>query len=312
MQIRLVSIITAGFGTLLLGALGLVILLNFLSGRQQLSDLGSGLVERDLRSVERSMMEYLTRSRMAAYRLGDTLSGLQPEGHDDLAGKASAIMRGMMISDENIANVVASYPDGLTLSYTRAGTTVLENRPGRQSVGRHRQSPVAERAVAGKPFSAPYYSQAARQTVTRVELPMELGGGMQGRVAVEIAIEPMSYLAHAYPGTSQVVSFALLGDDRVLAHPLLVGGPVGLAAGRALPLGDELGDPVLAGLASAEPVKALDVSRIEGASLKRFLLRGNIYLVALKQVANPLGTEPLTISVPTGAPTRSRRRCSIF
>lgn len=295
MQFRLVSIITAGFGTLLLGALGVVIILNLLSGRQLLSDLGSGLVERDLTAVERSMMEYLTRSRITAFRLGDTLSRLQVDHKEDLAGQSAAIMRGMMISDGNITSVLVDYPDGLTVSYARAGTAMLEKRLSRQSIGRHRQLQVPVHSTASKPFSPAYYSEASGQTVTRVELPLSLAAGSQGRLGVEIAIEPMSYLAHSYPGTSQVVSFALLGDNRVLAHPLLVGGPIGFGPETPLPVSDELGDPVLVGLATAEPVSALDVSHIEGASLKRFQLRDSIYLVALKQIANPLGSEPLTI-----------------
>jgi hypothetical protein len=199
MQFRLVSIITAGFGTLLLGALGVVIILNLMSGRQLLSDLGSGLVERDLTAVERSMMEYLTRSRITAFRLGDTLSRLQVDHKEDLAGQSAAIMRGMMISDANITSVLVDYPDGLTVSYARAGTAMLEKRLSRQSIGRHRQLQVPVHSTASKPFSAAYYSVATGQTVTRVELPLSLAAGSQGRLVVEIAIEPMSYLAHSYP-----------------------------------------------------------------------------------------------------------------
>ena len=288
----LVSCITS----LLLIAVGLVIYLQFHSGRRLIGDMGRQIVASDLSAMKLSFLRYISDSQQHAVsiarQVGQDASLLRD--HERL----QELLKGLFAAEPQLERVVL-------LDSSIAGFRVARTEPSGEAQVRwlsladisvlHRRI-VEAGDIANTPImSAPQFDGGSGRTVTTLVRWLVVAGRAPLLVAISTAIEPLSGLALNASDGSNSMQFALLGDEKVLAHPLLANGPIGLSKDLPLPTIDDLGDGVLAQRKTAQPVDLIDISDMPGAWLGKIEWRGAVYLMVSLELRHTFGGEPVTV-----------------
>ncbi len=281
---------------LLLIAVGLVIYLQFRSGRTLIADMGRQIVEGDLSSLDLSFQRYVTDTQRHALsiarQVGRDASLLREHSRlEELVRglfSAEPQLEKIVLLDSSIAGFRAARPEPASEPQVRWLTLA--------DISIMRRRIVESGVVSDTPTrSAPQFDPASGRTVTTLVRWLVVSGRPPLLVEISTAIESLSALALAASNGSHSIQFALLDHDEVLAHPLLANGPVGLSRSQPLPLIDDLGDGVLAHLKDAEPVHLIDVSNVRGAGLGKILWRGAVYLVVTQELRYTFGGKRVTV-----------------
>ena len=282
--------------TLLAIAVGLVIYLQFLSGRALIGDMGRQIVQSDLSSMELAFQRYIRGAQRHA------LSIARQVGHD------ASLLRERTRLEDLVQGLFAAEPQlerVIMLDSSISGFRAARSAPGGEAqvrwltpadIATMRRRLVETGAISETPTTgAPQFDPASGRTVTTLVRWLVVPGRPPLLVEISTAIESLSGLTQAASNGSRSIQFALLDGDKVLAHPLLADGPVGLSRRQPLPSIDDLGDGVLAHLKAAEPVHLIDVSSLPGARLGKLVWRGSVYLVVTQQLRYTFGGERVTV-----------------
>lgn len=108
-------------------------------------------------------------------------------------------------------------------------------------------------------WGPPTWSNELETTVLNVVRRVRVDGQTVGVVGAAVSVEQFSRLIGALSGTLGQNAFALIGDDRVLAHHQLARGLHDLSPEQPLPALAGYGDPVLAAIWSAQDQEEIDI-----------------------------------------------------
>jgi adenylate cyclase len=295
-HLRLLPTLVACLSTLLLVAVGLVIYLQFLSGRGLISDLGGRIVERDLKSMELAFERYLGDSQRHALaiarQVGEDASLLADRG------RLEELVHGLFSAEPHLDKLILLDASRQGFRAARLGE---EARARIDWLNPEGPSTLHDRLARSgdlpgtAAWDAPVFDRASARTVVAMARRLAARDGRPLFVEISMAVEPLSALALAASGGSHRMYFALLNGERVLAHPLLAGGPVGTAREGALPLIETLGDGVLSALSTAAPVGLIDLSRLPDADIRQATWRGADYVVVTQQLRHQFGEHYVTV-----------------
>ena len=286
--------LTVSVGLLVFLAVGLVLLVQWSTSRQILSDLGSRVVLRSLATMELSIHAHLDPARQVVDRLGRLIeSGAYDLSDADrisdlLAGSASAVPQiGIIMVVDNNRRAIRLMRDPATDRYRL-------DRPDFSGNARFVEAEREIRLAQGSFWGSPFYNPDLEITFINIRRPLRRNGEYVGSIVAAVTTSELSKLASEMGEMFESRIFVLYGGDRVLAHPDLVSGhPSRSVKDPVVPL-DWVGDPVLARIDQAVPVQFLEFTSQSDAEMLQLSVNDVLYFVVRKSLQQ-FGDTPFVI-----------------
>ncbi len=275
-------------------AVGLVLLVQWSTSRQILSDLGSRVVLRSLATMELSIRDHLEPARHVVDRLGRLIeSGAYDLSDGDrisdlLAGSATAVPQiGIIMVVDNNRRAIRLMRDPATDRYRL-------DRPDFSGNARFVEAEREIRLAQGSFWGSPFYNPDLEITFINIRRPLRRNGEYVGSIVAAVTTNELSKFASEMGKMFGSRIFVLYGADRVLAHPDLVSGhPSRSVKDPLVPL-DRVGDPVLARIDQAVPVQFLEFTSQSDAEMLQLSVNDVLYFVVRKSLRQ-FGDTPFVI-----------------
>ena len=275
-------------------SVGLVLLVQWSTSRQILSDLGGRVVLRNLALMELRIRDHLDPARQVVDHLGRLIeSGAYDLSDADrisdlLAGSAAAVPQiGAIIVADRDLKAIRLIRDPVTNRY-RLDRPDLSGNP--RFVDEEREIRLAQESYWGSLF----YNPDLEITFINVRRPLRRDGEYVGSIVAAVTTNELSKLASEMGEMFGSRTFVLYGADRVLAHPDLVSGhPSRSVKDPVVPL-DLVGDPVLAHIDQAVPVQFLEFASASDAEMLQLSVDDVLYFVVRKSL-HQFGDTPFVI-----------------
>jgi adenylate cyclase len=278
---------------LVLLSVGALAAMSYLSSRTIVGELGSRLIVRYLDSLERSLRyeldavvnqaDFISRAitsgkysfdkpdALAAFAIGTMAAAPQIGGFILANEKLNAIRVSRLIDDAFWINLDSSDP--------------LLNKLALEA-----------EAQPGPFWDEPLYLRDRSISVLDFVVPIRYEKKHLGFVAIGIRTSTLSKFADTLSEPPLLTAFILYGRDRVLAHPDLVDGSAKLTPDNPLLALHEVEDPILAHLASAQPLREAGIRLPEGSESRVLTRNGKRYRIYMRTL-DDYGDEPLVIGV---------------
>jgi adenylate cyclase len=290
MKVKLLPTFLLCLSLLTITSVGSVIAIQQWSGKQLISNLGGRIVARNLQAIKFELDTYIKTNRSHIMSIARHISddGLI----DATPGALFLFIKGIMTADPNVVHITVLDTNFTGLVVSRAPD---QREPVLRALGPEDPTSLGRTISDGHlhtntlHLSAPWFDPLTAQSVVTLSQEISRGGAVIAFVQVAVAIEPLSAMAKAMSGSTQNIIFALLDDQYVLAHPLLVHSPVGFSPDAALPLRGDLGDGVLSVLDKAVPSPLVEEQFLDGAKLQNVTWRGKKYLLSTLQLRHQFG-----------------------
>jgi adenylate cyclase len=286
--------LTISVGLLVFLAAGLVLLVQWSTSRQILSDLGGRIALRNLEIMELGVHDHLDPARQVVDHLGRLIeSGAYDLSEADrisdlLAGSAAAVPQigALMVADENL-RAIRLARDPVTGRY-RLDQPDLSGNP--RFVEEEREVRLAKGSYWGSPF----YNPDLEITFINVRRPLRRDGKYIGLIVAAVTTNELSKLASEMGEMFGSRTFVLYGGDRVLAHPNLASDHPGRSVEDPVVPLDLVGDRVLARIDQAVPVQFLEFASESDAEALQISVDNVLYFV-LRQSLHQFGDTPFVI-----------------
>lgn len=294
-KLSMFAAVVACFGSLLVVATSLIIVVNFKASASMFSRMLTQTVVRSINGFELAMSKNLAAaSNQAEFIVNNIRSGeLPPDAPDRLADFAA----GSLAAAPQISGLLIANAQGGILAIARdkvggVQRSWFETAPSK-TVEKFDQDARARKTPYWDP---PFYSPAIAATVINYHAPVWRGDTYMGYVAVGISTPALSNLAIELgdpPGASAKTRiFVLYGKDHVLAHSYLQQHPGAVSADKPLLTINEVEDPILSGINSR--ILAPEIVATDGIELGRLEVRGTPYGIVTKPIPG-FGKTPLIV-----------------
>ncbi len=286
--------LTVSVGLLVFLAVGLVLLVQWSTSRQILSDLGGRVVLRSLATMDLSIHDHLEPARHVVDRLGRLIeSGAYDLSDADrisdlLTGSAAAVPQigVLMVADERLR--------AIRLARDPATGRYRLDRPDLSGNPRFVEADSEVRLAQGSYWGSLFYNPDLEIAFINIRRPLRRDGEYIGSIVAAVTTNELSKLASEMGEMFGSRIFVLYGGDRVLAHPNLVSKhPDRSVKDPVVPL-DRVGDPVLARIDQAVPVQFLEFSSQSDAEILQLSVDDVLYFVVRKSLQQ-FGDTPLVI-----------------
>lgn len=292
-RFALMPTLILGFGLLVLLGVGSVLSVQWMTGRSLIQEFSSRLIGRNLGALEFALRRHLD----AAVYQADFLAAAVRTGRYDLADPALAdFLSGTIAAAPQIYGVILADRDGNALRLVR-GASAGAYRLDSLDVAEDPQlaNLVEEtRQRAASYWGAPVYRELRKTTFLNYRVPIRKANTYIGFLTVAISIQALSELAAELSEPPRNLSFMLYGRDRVLAHPLIVGGLYDQSPEEPLPSLQAFGDPVIADLPKLPPLGESVIRAPAGTAAREASISGERYFVFSREIS---GYSDLPISV---------------
>ena len=294
--LRIAPTLTLSVGLLVFLAVGLVLLIQWTTSRDIMTDLAGRLVVRNLEVVSQGISGHLDPVREQVEYLARLVEG----GAYDLNAKErlADLLIGSVAASPQIGGVVIMNGDGRAVRVRR------ENASGRYEVsfpdlGKEQAFRDILHEARGRPsgyWGALFYNPKIESTFINYRRPLRRNGEFIGLIAAAVTIKDFSRLASELGDLFGNTTFVMYGDDKVLAHPRLMTESFPRTANDPAISVARLGDSVISGLGTAVPSNIADLSAYKDAQLDELDADGVSYFV-LRKPLRQFGEVPLTIGI---------------
>jgi adenylate cyclase len=286
--------LTVSVGLLVFLAVGLVLLVQWSTSRQILSDLGGRGALRNLATMELGIRNHLDPARQVVDHLGRLIeSGAYDLSDADrisdlLVGSAAAVPQigALMVADTNL-RAIRLLRDPATDRY-RLNRADLSDNP------RFVEVEHEVRLAQGSYWGNLFYSPDQELTFINVRRPLRRDGEYIGLIVAAVTTNELSKLASEMGEMFGSRTFVLYGGDRVLAHPNLASDHPGRSVEDPVVPLDLVGDRVLARIDQAVPVQFLEFASESDAEALQISVDNVLYFV-LRQSLHQFGDTPFVI-----------------
>ncbi len=304
MRFRITIILMLALGGLTAIAAGTILFVSAAASIRNTLDLTRQRAELTISLVERGVAEHL----MPGRNLVTAISRSVASGSLDIADsrRLGEVLTGTLAPAPQLGGVVLWREDnsGVSVYRDETGEVLVTNDP-------QRDVPQFDSFMSGLAkakdlvWAAPYHLN--NETFITIGSRLQRDGEAVGSIATGISLEALS----RFVGTlnrKDLTAFVLYGDDRVLAHPAMLDEKYEhlLSPDKAMLSVNEIDDPVLAGFASARPVK---LPGWEGLDIRESG-EGNSGDLILSRISNDYGDVPwrIGVHVPAEAVSEQIRR----
>ena len=208
-----------GVTTLVAVAVGIVFFLGFISATKNTRLLMSDQANVMINSMERNIALWLRPVHEQAKWIAQHVANNTNDIND--MERFDQFMLGALAATDQVAGVALVTPEGLVRRWVRAdGSGVTEDWSIRREIMEWIESGEQSREAS---WIEPFFTHTIDKTVLLHERPIHNAEGkLLGMLAQIVPIEELSRHITALSPREGMTPFVLYGEDRVLAHPLLV------------------------------------------------------------------------------------------
>jgi class 3 adenylate cyclase len=259
--------LTAGFGLLLLVAVGSVGWIVFDAGRKNTFSLLQRTAEITVDSIAAQLDQHLgAAARQAAYLAARVAEGaVEPADPDRMI----EIMLGALAATPQVNGIVFIDPELDTLRVGRKNGLLVWLRSDWSE--REEIAAMIERTRDAGPHTwlGTVWVEDFQEPHIAITAPAHRNGIYLGSFSSVVSLRALSGFLDKLDRNFGTHSFILQGRDQVLAHPSLTGSAEGLSEQNPLRRLDEIGDPVLRDLwAPGFPLQILEDSTVQGRAVQ--------------------------------------------
>jgi adenylate cyclase len=286
------TVAVTGLGLFVAIAVGVTLLVSGTTGVRTTQQLLADRAEALLDSLERQIDARLQPIDAQA----QWIAGAFADGRIDLADPArlDAFVSGALGTTPQVAGIAISDPTGLVRRWNRRTLqATVEDWSDRKQIIDWLTTGRGQRDALWRP---PLWTPTTRVAALLHDAPLRRDGKFLGMLAQVVPIERLSEDLTQFARETGVTPFVLYGDDRVLAHPLLVRDEREDAREDPLPRLSEVGDAVLARLRAPDVVAPFGMRALTRS--KAVVVRiGDRQNLVITRTIGQLGTQPWTIGV---------------
>lgn len=293
-RFSIATILSAGIATLVLVAVGTVLVVALKIALRNTTDLLEDNIAMMIDSLQSQVAEHLFPAKAQADYLAMLIAQgyLNPADHDQFA-------QALTVSNAAIPQVASvTYLDSDDMQALRVARDITQGGPHvedwdeektRRSldiIGR------SDDSFWGRPFRAP----ETGKTLLNVRTPVRRDGEFLGAILTSVTIDKLSTFIGDIRTTVSEIPFILYGDLDVLAHPALIERNFPTSDDDPLPTVEDIGDTVLANL--WDPQKSHASALVHVPGMKVHIIDGdNDQYVAMFQRLYGYGELPWIIGV---------------
>ena len=240
LRLSISATLILGFGALVVIAVGAALLITLGAAQVNTRELLRTTARQHVDSVVAAVAASLMPARSQAEFLAELIAADEIDPSDD--GRLKTVLLGALAAAPQVSGVAFIRADLTTVRATRTDTS-FDSRISRAPRPDAREVLAAARESQGPRWGRIVYLSELGDTQITLLVPVRRGTRFLGAVVSVVSIANLSRSLPRPDGNS--VAFILTADERVVAHPALVGGPRGVSPEKPLLKLTELGDPVL-------------------------------------------------------------------
>lgn len=240
LRLSIAATLVLGFGALVVIAVGAALLITLGAAQVNTRDLLRTTARQHVDSVVASVTASLVPAREQAEFLAGLIAVGEIEPADD--GRLKTVLLGALAAAPQVSGVAYIRANLTTVRASRTDTS-FDSRISRAPRPDARQVLAAAKEASGPIWGRVLYLPELGDTQITLLAPVRRGDRFLGAVVSVVSIANLSRSLPRPDGNS--VAFILTEDDRVVAHPALVGGSRGVSSDKPLLKLTEIGDPVL-------------------------------------------------------------------
>jgi len=286
------TIAVTGLGLFVAVAVGVTLLVSGTTGVRTTQELLAERAESLLDALERRLDARLRPIDAQASWIVQAFA----EGRIDLSDsvRLDAFMSGALGSTPQVAAIAITDPTGLVRRWNRGTTQAkVEDWSDRKQIIDWLTAGRNQREALWRP---PLWTPSTRVAALLHDAPLRRDERFLGMLAQVVPLERLSDDLTEFASETGVTPFVLYGEDRVLAHPLLIRDEREDAREDPLPRLNELGDPVLARLRSPDVVSPFGMRALKRS--KAVVVRlGERQNVVITRPVGQLGTQTWSVGV---------------
>jgi len=286
------TIAVTGLGLFVAVAVGVTLLVSGATGVRTTQELLAERADALLDSFERRLASRLRPIDAQASWIVQAVAEGQVGLSD--AVRLDAFMTGALGATPQVAAISITDPTGLVRRWNRHSTqATVEDWSDRK--------PIVDWLTAGRNqrealWRPPLWTPSTRVAALLHDAPLRRDGRFVGMLAQIVPLERLSEDLGEFAAETGVTPFVLYGENRVLAHPLLIRDEQEDAREDPLPLLGEVGDAVLARLRSPDVVSPFGMRALKRSKAVVVKLGDRQYVVITRRVGQ-LGMQPWSVGV---------------
>ncbi len=279
LRFSIVTTLAASFGSLVVVAMGIAIYLLFSAAQSGTTQLTGVAAQAVINIVTQNLRHQLDPAQNQLQALARFILSDHLDVFDD--GRISDLLMGTLASNEQMDSVLFVRSDLRVMSINRSGNShddyqILETTGNKARI----YATFLDRARTHRSafWGTPFYSQARKQAVIPLYMPVRRSGGLLGVLRATVTIEALSQHISEGFGAFHGIPFAINADGFVIAHPAL--NAEAQRAGHLLRPSD-IGDQVLAAFRFDDPTdrNGRDISPAFDFRVQRVSVGGQDYVI---------------------------------
>jgi adenylate cyclase len=286
------TIAVTGLGLFVAVAVGVTLLVSGATGVRTTQELLAERADALLDSFERRLASRLRPIDAQASWIVQAVAEGQVELSDPV--RLDAFMTGALGATPQVAAISITDPTGLVRRWNRHSTqAMVEDWSDRKPIIDWLTAGRSQREALWRP---PLWTPSSRVAALLHDAPLRRDGRFVGMLAQIVPLERLSEDLGEFAAETGVTPFVLYGENRVLAHPLLIRDEQEDAREDPLPLLGEVGDAVLARLRSPDVVSPFGMRALKRSKAVVVKLGDRQYVVITRRVGQ-LGMQPWSVGV---------------
>ena len=292
-NLALMPTLMLSIGLLVLLSAGLIVAVNWVTGRAIVQEFATRLIARGLSLQEMALRRHLDAAVDQATFIADAIR----DGRYKFSDPAlDDFISGSMAAAPQIGGLILADPSGKALRVVRGASNSTLQLDHFDLTGDRQLAEIADEIRLRKDphWGPPVYRERARTTSLNYRMPIRKGDQYLGFVALAVSTQALSILVKELSEPPRSLAFMLYGQDRVLAHPALLGGSRPVSEAAPLHLLRTFGDRVIENYASAQPLDKAGITPPPGAAARQQAVDGELYFLFTRDIPG-YGDLPITI-----------------
>ena len=292
-NLALMPTLMLSIGLLVLLSAGLIVAVNWVTGRAIVQEFATRLIARGLSIQEMALRRHLDAAVDQATFIADAIR----DGRYKLFDPAlDDFISGTMAAAPQIGGLILTDPTGKALRVVRgaSNTTLQLDHP--DITGDRQLAEVADEIRLRKDpyWGPPVYRERTQTTSLNYRVPIRKGDVYLGFVTLAVSTRALSILVKELSEPPRSAAFMLYGRDRILAHQAMLDGTRKASEDVPLHMLRTFGDRVIENYSSAQPLDKAGITPPPGAVARQQAVDGELYFLFARDISG-YGDLPITI-----------------
>ena len=292
-NLALMPTLMLSIGLLVLLSAGLIVAVNWITGRAIVQEFATRLIARALSIQEMALRRHLDAAVDQATFIADAIR----DGRYKLLEPAlDDFISGTMAAAPQIGGLILADPSGKALRVVRgaSNTTVQLDHP--DITGDSQLAEIADEIRLRKDpyWGPPVYRDRTQTTSLNYRVPIRKGDVYLGFVTLAVSTRALSILIKELSEPPRSAAFMLYGRDRILAHQAMLDGTRKASEDVPLHLLRTFGDRVIENYSSAQPLDKAGITPPPGTAARQQTVDGELYFLFTRDISG-YGDLPITI-----------------